>query len=83
MIFSLLIMSIGFTAFCILHEEIPPKKQIVLKIPIIPVVVDLIEDDGAEYFIKQREMAEYEKYHYVPDPEEIDPPTMIMPRKQK
>lgn len=65
MIFSLLIMSIGFTAFCILHEEIPPKKQIVLKIPIIPVVVDLIEDD------------------YIPDPEELEPPTMIMPRKQK
>ena len=63
MIFSLLIMSIGFTAFCILHEEIPPMKQIVLKVPIIPVVVDLIEDD------------------YTPDPEEIDPPTMIMPRK--
>jgi hypothetical protein len=63
MIFSLLIMSIGFTAFSILHEEIPPKKQIVLKIPIIPVVVDLIEDD------------------YTPDPEELDPPTMVMRRK--
>ena len=65
MIFSLLIMSIGFTAFCILHEEIPPKKQIVLKIPIIPVVVDLIE------------------YDYVQDPEDVDPPTTVMPRKQK
>lgn len=63
MIFSLLILSIGFTAFCILNEQIPPKKQIDLKIPIIPVVVDLIEDD------------------YIQDPNDVDPPTIVMPRK--
>jgi len=81
MIFSLLIVSIAFTVYCTIGYAYHPDTKINLKVPIIPVVVDLIEDDGAEYFIKQREMAEYEKYHYVPDPEDVDPPTTVMPRK--
>jgi len=63
MIFSLLIVSIAFTVYCTIGYAYHPDTKINLKVPIIPVVVDLIEDD------------------YVQDPEDVDPPTIVMPRK--
>jgi len=65
MIFSLLILSIAFTVYCTIGYAYHPDTKINLKVPIIPVVVDLIE------------------YDYVQDPEDVDPPTIVMPRKQK
>ena len=63
MIFSLLILSIGLTVYCTIGYAYHPDTKINLKVPIIPVVVDLIE------------------YDYVQDPEDVDPPTIVMPRK--
>ena len=60
MIFSLLILSIGFTIYCTIGYAYHPDTKVEFKVPVIPVVVDLIEDD------------------YTPDPEDLDPPTVVM-----
>ena len=60
MIFTLLILSIGLTVYCTIGYAYHPDTKVEFKVPVIPVVVDLIEDD------------------YDADPEDLDPPTVVM-----